>query len=206
MNPFAATGPLVPLNNYQAEAGFNANLWDFQAGYSIRLGQFSTARLFGGFSYVETQNTLDGTGDLSAGGSLSVNRKTTYRAWGPKVGVDLNCPLGRSGLNLRGSGAVGALFGSRKFTANNSVLGGLSAQLEDSNRQTTTSLEGEAGIGYSFPSMELTLGYRVERFSVKDISYVDVAASFASGTVIRSGNNAAIQYLEGGFLRLDVKL
>ncbi len=54
--------------------------------------------------------------------------------------------------------------------------------------------------------MELTLGYRVERFSVKDISYVDVAASFASGTVIRSGNNAAIQYLEGGFLRLDVKL
>jgi hypothetical protein len=206
VNPFAATGPLVPLNNYQAEAGFNANLWDFQAGYSIRLGQFNTARLFGGFSYVETQNTLDGTGDLSAGGSLSVNRKTIYRAWGPKVGVDLNCPLGRSGLNLRGSGAVGALFGSRKFTANNSVLGGLSAQLEDSNRQTTTSLEGEAGIGYSFPSMELTLGYRVERFSVKDISYVDVPASLASGTVIRSGNNAAIQYLEGGFLRLDVKL
>ena len=115
-------------------------------------------------------------------------------------------PSVEAGLNLRGSGAVGALFGSRKFTANNSVLGGLSAQLEDSNRQTTTSLEGEAGIGYSFPSMGLTLGYRVERFSVKDISYVDVPASLASGTVIRSGNNAAIQYLEGGFLRLDVKL
>jgi Legionella pneumophila major outer membrane protein precursor len=202
VNPFAATGPLVPLNNYQAEAGFNANVWDFQAGYSIRLGQFSTARIFGGISYVETENTLDGTGDLSAGGSLSVNRKTTYRAWGPKVGVDLNCPLGRSGLSLRGSGALGGLFGTRKITSNNNVL----ASLEDSNRQTTTSLEGEAGIGYSFPSMELTLGYRVERFSVNNISFVDVGASLASGTTVRTGNDAAVQYLEGGFLRLDVKL
>ena len=111
VNPFAATAPLLALNNYQAEAGFNANVWEFQAGYSIRLGQFSTARLFGGLSFLETHNTLEGTGDLSAGGSLSVNRKTTYRAWGPKVGMDLNCRprpepaqfarIGRSGRAVR---------------------------------------------------------------------------------------------------------
>ena len=206
VNPFAATGPLVPLNNYQAEAGFNANVWEFQAGYSIRLGQFSTARLFGGLSFLETQNTLEGTGDLSAGGSLSVNRKTTYRAWGPKVGVDLNCALGQSRLSLRGSGAVGKLFGTQKLTSNNSVLGSSSVQFEDSNRQSITSLEGELGLGYTFPSMELTLGYRVERFSSNNLSYVDVPASIASGTTIRTGDTSAVQYLEGGFLRLDVKL
>jgi hypothetical protein len=203
VNPFAATGPLVPLNNYQAEAGFNASVWDFQAGYSIRLGQFSTARLFGGISYVDTENTLDGTGDLSSGGSLSVNRKTIFRAWGPKVGADLNCALGGSGFSLRGSGAVGGLFGTQKLTNNN---GGLSGQLDDSNRQTITSLEGEAGIGYSFPGVDLTLGYRVERFSTSNVSYVDVGASLASGSLTRSGNSNAVQYFEGGFLRLDVKL
>jgi hypothetical protein len=206
VNPFAATAPLLPLNNYQAEAGFNANVWEFQAGYSIRLGQFSTARLFGGLSFLETQNTLEGTGDLSAGGSLSVNRKTTYRAWGPKVGVDLNCALGQSRLSLRGSGAVGKLFGTQKLTSNNSVLGSSSVQFEDSNRQSITSLEGQLGLGYTFPSMELTLGYRVERFSSNNLSYVDGPASIASGTTIRTGDTSAVQYLEGGFLRLDVIL
>jgi|GEM_PF-4991668 hypothetical protein len=206
VNPFAATGPLVPLNNYQAEAGFNASVWDFQAGYSIRLGQFSTARLFGGISYANTENTLDGTGDLSPGGSLSVNRKTIFRAWGPKVGADLNCPLGGSGFSLRGSGAVGGLFGAQKLTNNSSGSGGLSGQLDDSNRHNITSLEGETGIGYSFPGMELTLGYRVERFSASNVSYVDVGASLASRSLTRAGNANAVQYLEGGFLRLDMKL
>jgi hypothetical protein len=206
VNPFAATAPLLPLNNYQAEAGFNATVWEFQAGYSIRLGQFSTARLFGGLSFLETQNTLEGTGDLSAGGSLSVNRKTTYRAWGPKVGMDLNCPLSGSGLSLRGSGAVGGLFGTQKLTTDDKVFGGASDQLEDSNRQNVTSLEGEVALGYTFPSMELSLGYRVERFSSNNLSYVDVPASIASGTTIRTGDASVVQYLEGGFLRLDIKL
>ncbi len=76
-NPFAATAPLVPLNNYQAEAGFNANVWEFQAGYSIRLGQFSTARLFGALSFVETHNTLEGTGDLSVG-RLPIRQSQDY--------------------------------------------------------------------------------------------------------------------------------
>ncbi len=200
-NPFAATAPFVPLNNYKAEAGFYANVWDFQAGYFIRLGQLSTARLFGGISYVETQNTLDGTGS-----SLSVNRRTTYRAWGPKIGLDLNCPLGRSGLSLRGEGAVGGLFGNQKLTIDNKAIGGSSVQFEDSNRQNITSLEAEAGIGYSFPSMELTLGYRVERYSTNNLSYIDVGASLINGSPVRTGDTSVAQYLEGGFLRLDMKL
>ncbi len=208
-NPYAATAPIVPLNNYQVDAGFYANVWDFQAGYSIRLGQSSTARLFGGIEYVETENTLEGTG---AGyyGSLSVDRKTWYRAWGPKIGLDLNCPLGGSRFSLRGEGAVGGLFGTQKLTVNNkgtgAPIGAPSAQFEDSNRQNITSLEGEAGIGYSFPGMELTLGYRVERFSTNNLSYVNAGASLPPGSVARTGNTNALQYLEGGFLRLEMKL
>jgi hypothetical protein len=199
--PYPATAPIVALNNFQADAGFTANLFDFQAGYSIRLGQSSTARLFGGVSYAETKNTLQGTGAITSGGLLSVNRENVYRAWGPKIGLDVNCGLRGSGFSLKGSGAVGGLFGTQKLTANNTF-----ATFEDSHRQNITSLEGEAGIGYSFPSMEVTLGYRVERFSADNLSYVDVGASFLSGSTVRTGNTRAVQYLEGGFLRLEVKL
>jgi hypothetical protein len=198
--PYAATAPIVALNNFEADAGFTANLFDFQAGYPIRLGQSSTARLFGGVSYADAKNTLQGTGAITSGGLLSVNRENVYRAWGPKVGLDFNCGLW-SGFSLRGSGAVGGLFGTQKLTANNTF-----ATFEDSHRQNITSLEGEAGIGYSFPSMEVTLGYRVERFSADNISYVDVGASLTSGSTVRTGNTSSVQYLEGGFLRFEVKL
>ena len=201
VNPFAATAPFVALNNYQAEAGFNAHVLDFQAGYSIRLGQFSSSRIFGGISYVETHNTLEGTGDVTAGGFMSVDRSAVYRAWGPKIGLDLNCRLFGRGLSLRGSGAVGGLFGTQQLNSNSNF-----GVFQDSNRQNITSLEGEAGIGYSFPGMEVTLGYRVERYSTNNLSYVDVGATLASGSVVRTGNMNSLQYLEGGFLRLDLKL
>jgi hypothetical protein len=200
-SPYAATAPIVALNNYQADVGFNANLFDFQAGYSIRLGQSSTARLFGGVSYVETKNTLQGTGAVAAGGVMSVDREAVYRAWGPKIGLDLNCHIGGSGLGLRGSGAVGGLFGTQNLASNNTF-----GAFADSNRQNVTSLEGEAGIGYSFPGMDLTLGYRVERYNVNNLSYVDVGAGLISGSPVRAGNTSAVQYLEGGFLRFEMKL
>ncbi len=171
--PFPATSPGASglLNNYQADAGFKANLFDFQAGYSIRLGQFGSARLFAGVSYADTRNTLQGTGASFLSSSvLSVNRETVYRAWGPKIGLDVNCGLGGSGFSLRGSGAVGGLFGKQKLTTNSSS----GFPFEDSRRQNITSLEGEAGIGYSFPGMEVTLGYRIERYSVNNVSYLDV--------------------------------
>ena len=199
--PYAATAPIAFLNNYQAEAGFTANLFDFQAGYSIRLGQSGAARLFGGVSYVDTRNALQGTGATTFGGPMSVDREAVYRAWGPKAGLDFNCGLRGSGFSLKASGAVGGLFGTQKLTANNTF-----GSFEDSHRQNIVSLEGEAGIGYSFPSMEVTLGYRVERFSSNNISYVDVGASLISGSTVRTGNTSAVQYLEGGFLRFEVKL
>jgi hypothetical protein len=198
--PYAATAPIVALNNFQADAGFTANLFDFQAGYSIRLGQFSTARLFGGVSYADAKNTLQGTGAVAGGGLLTVNRENVYRAWGPKIGLDLNCGLWR-GFSLKGSGAVGGLFGTQKLTANNTF-----GSFNDSHHQNIVSLEGEAGIGYSFPTMEVTLGYRVERFSANNVSFVDVGASITSGSTVRTGNTSAVQYLEGGFLRFEVKL
>ncbi len=101
---------------------------------------------------------------------------------------------------------MGGLFGTQTLTTDNKVFAGASAQLEDSNRQNITSLAGEAGIGYSFPSLELTLGYRVERFSVNNLSYIDVGASLISSSPVRTGSASAVQYLEGGFLRLDMKL
>jgi hypothetical protein len=201
VNPFAATAPFLALNNYQAEAGFNAHVFDFQAGYSIRLGQFGSSGLFGGISYVETHNTLEGTGAAAAGGFMSVNRSAVYRAWGPKIGLDLNCRLFGRGLNLRASGAVGRLFGTQQLTSNSDL-----GDFQDSNRQNITSVEGEAGIGYSFPSMEVTLGYRVERYSVNNLSFVDVGATLASGSLVRTGQINALQYLEGGFLRFELKL
>jgi len=201
VNPFAATAPFLALNNYQAEAGFNAHVLDFQAGYSIRLGQFGSSRIFGGISYVETHNTLEGTGDVTAGGFMSADRNAIYRAWGPKIGLDLNCRLFGRGPSLRGSGAVGELFGTQQLNSNSNF-----GVFQDSNSQNITSLEGEAGIGYSFPGMEVTLGYRVERYSTNNLSYVDVGATLASGSVVRTGNVNAQQYLEGGFLRLDLKL
>lgn len=205
-NPYAATLPIVPLTTYQAEAGFNANVWDFQAGYSVRLGQSRKARLYAGISYVEAQNTLDGTGTPNSGGSLSVSRDARYRAWGPKVGLDVTCPLGESGLSLRGSVGVGSLFGTQKLTSDNKISGITGNLLDDSQRQNVVSVEGEAGIGYSFPSMDVTLGYRIERFSFNNLRYVDPGSTISSGSPVQTGKASSAQYLEGGFLRVGLKL
>lgn len=204
--PIPAVAPPVAHDSYNAEADFEASLCDFTAGYWIRLGRNTATRFSLGLQHLRVENSLQAGGQPLGGGVSSVNREVTYRGTGPKVGLKVEHNPANSRFVLEGSAEVGKLYGSSAFHLDGSLPGVAFADRNESTRLNTRFFEGEAAVRYAFPTVDVTLGYRLLQFSVHNTRHFDSGAAYASGVQAESGDHSSTQSLHGPFVRLGVKL
>lgn len=195
-------------SSVQALMEFSYNVVDFEAGYSLQLGE-TDVRLFGGLRFAEVkqshQSTFAGTG---AGGTAYVAvLKRDMRNWGigPRLGVEASMPVG-GGFRLAGSVSGSALFGDRDTTDSGLGLSfgfpiPTTARLSP-DRNVFGNVEGDLGIGYAVEmgnarSMMITLGYRAEAW----LGVSNTRNSAISHFDNTYGSRGADQFFHGPFLR-----
>jgi hypothetical protein len=152
-------------------------LADFDAGYTIQLGEGRDIRLTGGVQYgnfrengdlgIYTYGLVQGGG--RAGASIGMNSR--FWGIGPKLGVDGHYRLGRSDFSVVGGVSGSVLFG--RLTNTNSYYSYGSGPVSnfsnsDSKSHTAYGINANLGLAYQLPyanfDSSITVGMQVDQW------------------------------------------
>ncbi|MEA2778526.1 MAG: hypothetical protein QOK29_70 [Rhodospirillaceae bacterium] len=152
-------------------------LADFDAGYTIQLGQGRDIRLTGGVQYgnfrVDRNLNMFAYNYIPFPGAGGVDIGMNSRFWGigPKLGVDGHYQLGRSDFSVVGGVSGSVLFGrltnsNSYYSYGNGPSGG--GGNSDSKGHTAYGLNANLGLAYQMPyanfDSSITVGMQVDQW------------------------------------------
>ncbi|MEA2782659.1 MAG: hypothetical protein QOK29_4203 [Rhodospirillaceae bacterium] len=150
----------------------NYYLADFDAGYTVRLGEATKVRLSGGIEYANFTNRQT---TAYSYGPFDGTQNVTSRFWGigPKLGLDASYRLGRSDFSVVGGVSGSVLFGQLHNTGSQAYYSygspnGKSVFDDGSKSHTAYGLSADLGLAYQLPyanfNSSITAGYRVAQW------------------------------------------
>jgi hypothetical protein len=180
---------LLTTQSGQISSKAHYYLADFDAGYTVRLGDSGKVRLSGGIEYANFTNRQTSAysyhGQITPFPNFSIpdneggSKDVTSRFWGigPKLGIDGSYRLGRSDFSVVGGVSGSVLFGrlhNSGSSAYYSYTGGPRPQItptyfdEGSKGHTAYGLSADIGLAYQLPyanfNSTITAGYRVAQW------------------------------------------
>ncbi len=173
-NPTPPVQPAVRSDRIETKLTYVAV--DFEAGYTMAMGQNSNLRLFGGLRAADFNQKAKGSSTVSPATiafAYEGSRKTKFFGVGPRIGANGSFGIGNSGFNLFGGISGALLFGrySDKHSFVDSRLPRFLPQTYSYTNEKKTKLvpnvEGELGLGYNFKTsggstVGLQVGYKAD--------------------------------------------
>lgn len=162
-NAYAGTIIVPDLNGVDADPGdlpfttaarrFGPR-WDavnMEFGQHVDFSEFDSIRFHAGAQYARVKHNINAGGTDALGTSTTVNARTTFNGFGPRIGADMNYGFG-NGFGIYGNGAAAVLVGN----ANNNMLIATNFTAPGAfntgygSRIVVPELEGKLGIKYTY--------------------------------------------------------
>ncbi|HWU03318.1 MAG TPA: Lpg1974 family pore-forming outer membrane protein, partial [Novosphingobium sp.] len=210
----SANGVATSYNQARIHTETAGDIFDFNAGYDVGLGEGATATISAGVRYAEFHQSS--TVNLFYNDSeqeTTAHRRSQFTGVGPELGAKAEYAFGHQGFSVEGSVLGSILFGRQKSltsgtwtnydgSSENDPLG--SRQLNKAS--TAKTVNAEVGLTYNAQSgltrgAALTFGYKVSYYA----GVVDTGNGSSGDGLGRYGKVSDDILSHGPFIRLSYK-
>ncbi|MFA6037946.1 MAG: Lpg1974 family pore-forming outer membrane protein [Legionellales bacterium] len=170
----------------QDQLKYTFNSADLMISQYMDIGTHMQVRLSGGLAYLnlEEQQNLNVNNNETSDFVGSVDQKSKFNGWGPRLGMDARYDFGEdlAGFGIVGGASLAYFLGSTDLTANTASPAGIApianaddinyvSYTDNVNNQSVVNLRGNLGIDYVYffdneerSTLGLELGYMVDYY------------------------------------------